>query len=154
MRLNYPKVMGTATALLAIPLVGAVVVRYVASVASRPAADVYGFGLSAFGVSAALAAVCLSAPQSTDGSSTLRFGGEKFLHASLLLVQSLILVYCKSWLHDGHGLAQWPTVARVTSVVIDVLVTAVSAAAAYAWFWGFEAVDTQLWMNWANRRSS
>jgi hypothetical protein len=128
----------------------------------QPASEVYGIGVASFGVTAALSGICFTVSESVRGSSEFRFAGEKFLHSSVLLVQTLMLVYLKDLLAGARLLREYlpywfiflskhPWLGTFVRAVPTALVPVVSGAAAIAWYWGFEAVNNQLWQNWNQR---
>lgn len=134
---------------IASPLLLFVTMLYIQKALVLPATDVYGVGTTAFGVTVALAGVCFTMPGGVSGSPSIYHAGEKFLHSSLLLIQGLMLIYIKGAVADsawGHTL-----IASCCRFVIGGLFMFVSSAAAFCWFWGFEAVNSSLWGNWELR---
>src|SRR5438128_10684276 len=98
MRREFPAVWAAASTIIATPLIIVVAVLYVAKAVTRPVSDLYPFGLSAVGITAALSSLCLSAIAPVGKVTTpaiLRYSGEKFLHSSLLLVQVLFIAFAR-----------------------------------------------------------
>jgi len=79
-----------ASRFVAVPLIGAVACYYVVYAIGPPATEVYALGMTVFGVTAALAAICFSVSESVPGSGSFRYGAEQFLHSSVLLIETVM----------------------------------------------------------------
>jgi hypothetical protein len=140
-----------ASRVVAVPLLFAVTFSYVSRLFKQTGPEIYTLGMTAFGVTAALSAICLTIPSASHAFPPTRYAGEKFLHSSLLLIQTLMIVYVRNalvqsaWWNAHHNLG------TVASVTLSILGSLVSAAAAYAWYFGFEALNDELWSNWDRR---
>jgi hypothetical protein len=152
-RPEFPWLYAKASTAVATPLLGVVTVVYTQQAISQRPADSYPFGMAAFGVSIAFAGVCYTVPSSDGGLSTTRYAGEKFLHASLLLLQSLMLIFAKNAAitHSPQWVQPWVGTAKCLGVVAGVVASLVAAAAAWCWYWGFEELNSELWRNWERR---
>lgn len=130
------------------PLMAAVGCMYASLIVRQPATEVYTAAMSAFGITAALTAVCLSATVPTRYGSTapvLGYAGEKFLHATILLVQVIFLVFARDYLlPDGH----LRLVRRVVQVGANAAALWVITAATWCWYWALDALNDELWSNW------
>ena len=78
----------------------------------------------------------------------MRYAGEKFLHSSLLLIQSLMLVYAKEALAAANN-HDWLVISVRTVILGLFSLTATTAGA--SWFLGFRVLNSQLWANWQRR---
>ena len=148
---EFPVLNARASTYIATPLIGIVAIFYVVNALNRPAAEIYGVGIAAFGVTAGLAAVCFSVPESINGSPNFRYAAEKFLHSSVLLIQTVMLVYLKDWSASSEWLNNHFWVGRFARLVPGALLSLLAGFAAITWHQGFDVIDWQLWQNW-NRR--
>jgi hypothetical protein len=139
---------------VATPLIGLVTIFYVARAINQRATDVYGFAMAAFGVTAALSAICLTLSERVDGSSRIRYAGEKFLHSSLLLIQTAMIIYLKDAVTASHWLSSHPWISNSARTLIVTLLGLLSSGAAVAWYYGFDALNSQLWQNWERRHEN
>ena len=148
---EFPAMYAGASKWVAMPLIGAVTLLYITRAASSSGQDVYGLGMTAFGVTAALSAICFTVPSTAEGWAQAQYAAEKFLHSSLLLVQSLMLLYIKqaavslTWVHTH------PWVAFCIAGSVAGVLGLVSASAAWCWLYGFGAINNSLWKNWESR---
>jgi hypothetical protein len=62
-----------------------------------------------------------------------------------------MLVYLKGFLAGASWLSNHPWLGTFVRAVPLALLPLVSAAAAWAWYFGFEAVNSRLWQNWKQR---
>ena len=148
---EFPAFWAKASTWAATPIIGLVAILYVSGAISRPASEIYGIGIAAFGLTAALSAICFSVSETWPGSSNFRYAGEKFLHSSVLLVQTLMLLYLNESLAGSTWLTYHLWVGRIVRGVPRSLFGLLSGAAAIAWHQGFGVVDWQLWENWKQR---
>jgi hypothetical protein len=151
MKREFPALYAKASMTVATPLIGLVTIFYVTSAINEPAADVYRMALAAFGVTAALSGICLTVSEPIDGLSNIRYAGEKFLHSSLLLIQTAIVIYLKNAVSASDWLSKHPWISSSARALTLGLLGLLSAAAAVAWYFGFAAVNSQLWQNWERR---
>jgi hypothetical protein len=125
--------------------------NYVVHAISRPAGEVYPLGMTAFGITAAFAAICFSVPETVPGSAAFRYSAEKFLHSSVLLIQTVMIIYLKDSVEHSQWAAAYQWAAKPLHFVLKLILPLISGAAAITWSHGFEAVDRQLWANWEHR---
>ena len=120
---------------------------------TKPGAEFYPLGLSVFGVTVALAAVCLAVPGDLGtGARTglVRHAGEKLLHTSILLIQVLFAVFMRDSL-QASSIAQRDWVKSTIGVLMGILL-ALILAGAYSSMWsGLEALNEELWLAWQRR---
>src|ERR1017187_7932940 len=111
MKREFPVIWAKASLWIASPLILLVTVLHISQATSRSASDVYAVGMTAFGVTAALAGICFTVPKEVEGSSDTHYAGEKFLHSALLLIQSLMIIYVReavtasAWGHAHTGIS-------------------------------------------------
>jgi hypothetical protein len=151
MKPEFPVLYAKASMLVATPLIGLVGAFYVVREISQPASEVYGFAMGAFGITAALSGICFTVSESVPGSSDFRYAGEKFLHSSVLIVQTVMLVYLKDFLTGASWLSNLPRLGTFVRVVPLALLPLLSFAAAIAWYFGFDSINSRLWQNWKQR---
>jgi hypothetical protein len=88
---------------------------------------------------------------SSPEKSTPIYAGENFLHSALLLMQSLFIIYAKDaitsieWMHS-HEAAK-----TIISAVANSISFLLSTVAAWAWYYGFSELNSELWQNWKRR---
>jgi hypothetical protein len=136
---------------VATPLLFAVGFTYVSRITKQPTSEVYPLCMAAFGVTAALAAICFTVPSTGEGFQPTRYAGEKFLHSAVLLIQTLMTVYVKTALTQSlwwQGHAGMNSVAHGILTALSILL---SGAATFAWYFGLEALNDELWSNWYRR---
>lgn len=151
MKREFPVLYKAASVWIATPLLGLSTLFYAQRAITQTASEVYPVGMAAFGVTAALSAICFTMVPACDNPPTARYAGEKFLHSSLLLIQSLLILYVR----DAAVAFDWvrthpPVVANITGVAAAVL-SLVTAAAAWTWYHGFSELNAVLWKNWERR---
>jgi len=153
-RREYPSFYAAASMWVATPLIALYASLYVSGAYTKPGSVVYPLGMATLGITLALAGVCFTVPQFVDGSKSLHYAGEKFLHSSLLLIQSVMLVYVKDAM---SGSAWWPQhrglIVTVQATVAG-LFALTSGGAAVCWYWAFDAANRQMWVNWKRRIES
>ncbi len=151
MKPEYPELYAKASMLVATPLIGLVAIFYVASAISQPASEVYGIGMAAFGVTAGLSAICFNVHETVHGASKFWYAGEKFLHSSMLLVQTMMLVYLDDFLVGSTWLSNHLWLGTLLRMLPRLLLSFISGAAAITWYLGFDVLDSLLWQNWRKR---
>jgi len=95
MKREFPALYAAVSIWIATPLLGFWTVFYAQRAVTQTANEVYPTGMAAFGVTAALSAICFSMVPVCDNPPTPQYAGEKFLHSSLLLVQTLLVLYVR-----------------------------------------------------------
>jgi hypothetical protein len=100
---------------------------------------------SVFGISAALSGICFTWATSPLNESIIKYAGEKFLHSSLLLIQSIAIVFAKSEILELSFIKSSEIITFITSQVFLMLYTFVSSVASWFFYYGFEALNNELW---------
>lgn len=85
------------------------------------------------------------------GESMARYAGEKFLHSSLLLIQSAIMVYTRNAMVSFQFVATHNALKVSILIAIGSLISLVSTAAGCTWYYGFAELNNELWRNWQKR---
>jgi hypothetical protein len=150
-RREFPWLYAGASRVVATPIIGFVTYSYISGSFFQPASELYGLGLTVFGVTAALAGICLTVPESIGGLSQVRHAGEKFLHAGLLVVQSVMLTFVRATIATSPWWIRHPRTSVVGISIAAGLFSLVSAMAAVSWYWAFDDLNRQLWRNYELR---
>ena len=147
----YTVVIAAASTIFVPMLLIGVTVSYAQQATSRPASEVYPLAMACFGVTAALAGVCFTMAPHPDQFGPVRYAGEKFLHSSLLLIQSLLALFVRDHLLDSQWALSHPAAAAVGAAILGTAVWLILAAGAFCWNWGFESLNDEMWKGWRNR---
>ena len=154
MKREFPTLWAKASTLVATPLIIVVALLYMGKIVGKPASEIYGFGLSAVGIAAALAAICLSAGLPVGTTTTLpvlRYAGEKYLHSCLLLIQVLFLAFARDSVLTWEWVARYDSLKRAVEALANTAGVFVAATAAWCWYWAFADLNKELWANWRHR---
>jgi hypothetical protein len=137
------------------PLLFLGTIFYVQQLISKPIPEMAGLCLSGIGIAATLAALCnglARGVQEEASASTFTYAAEKFLHACVLLIQTLFLVFVRDSLIAVESMARYPLLREsLIPAVCNLAALSVSAFACYAWYWGFSDLNTVLWSRWQAR---
>lgn len=144
---EFPRLYAHASKYIATPLILFTTVFLSISAFSLPAQDVYPMVFSAFGISAALSGISFT----LTNDSTFNYVGEKFLHSSLLLMQSIAIIYVKSEAVKLSFVSSNEMVMAITNATFSVLFMFVSAAAAWSFYFGFDDLNDDLWKKYKKR---
>jgi hypothetical protein len=136
---------------VAIPIVGATIMFYITRAIYLPASDIFPMALTAFGITAALSGICFTMAPIKKEDTGIRFAGEKFLHSSLLLIQSIIVIYVKESMLSLTLINTYNTIKIIIDIVLSILIVLVSVVAAISWLYGFDELNTDLWKKWEKR---
>ena len=78
-----------------------------------------------------------------------QYAGEKFLHASLLLIQTLFLIYARDALTDLIKTNAF--IVNAIKIVAAGILTLIAGTGGVCWSWGFSTLNEVLWDNWKRR---
>lgn len=151
MKKEFPVLWEKVSVWIAVPLVYSWASFYVWRATEYPASEIYAVGMSAFGVTVALSAVCFAIAVAPTAVPISTYAGEKFLHSSILIVQTLLVVSVRdavlkmTFVRD-HGVLM-TQVKGVTAVIVMFVAT----AAVWTWYHGFSELNAALWKNWEQR---
>jgi hypothetical protein len=154
MRREFPTLWAKASTALATPLIIVVALLYIGKFVGRPASELYGFGLSAVGITAGLAAICLQAVSPVGTATTLpilRYSGEKLLHSCLLMIQLLIIAFARDTVLTWEWMTRYEGLKRAIEALANIAGVFVAGTAAWCWYWAFAALNKELWANWRQR---
>ncbi len=151
MKHEFPALYAKVSTTIATPLLAITMLLYVQRVITKPAAEVYPVGMAAFGITAALSGIGFTMAPSSADSSTIHYAGEKFLHSSLLLIQSLFVVYIKDSLVNSEWVRTNGTAMMLLAWLAGGITLLVASAAAWSWYYGFAGLNAELWKNWERR---
>jgi hypothetical protein len=151
MKKEFPVLWEKVSVWIAVPLVFSWACFYVQSAIEFPASEVYAVGMAAFGITVALSAVCFAMAVAPTAVPISTYAGEKFLHSSILIVQTLFVISLRdavlkmTFVRD-HGVLM-TQVKGVTAVIVMFVAT----AAVWTWYHGFSDLNAVLWKNWEQR---
>ena len=148
---GFLKLVALASVWIATPLICICTIFYIQHAISQPATNTFPMGLSAFGVTAALSGISFSMARACENPATAKYAGEKFLHSSILLIQTLLVLYIRDTVVESDWLKTWPNLVLTVKIFSDVILGLVSAAAAWAWVFGYSELNDALWKNWEQR---
>lgn len=151
MKREFPVLYERVSVWIATPLLAFGTMFYTTSALSQPASAVYPVGMAAFGVTAALSGICFTMVSACDNPSTSRYAGEKFLHSSLLLIQSLLVLYVRDAAVIFDGIQAYPAIITNIKGIAAGILSLVTTAAAWTWYHGFSDLNAVLWKNWERR---
>lgn len=117
----------------------------------KPAQDVYNMAFASFGVTAVLSGLCFGMAPSKTTEPRIRFSGEKFLHSSLLIGQTIIVVYAKNALLGLSIIRDHLVITRIITAFFFFVIFNVSVFAAVTWFNGFQGLNKELWDRYKKR---
>lgn len=148
--LGYANVMSKVSGWIAIPLVSIVTYNYAHAIIRRPAGEATSLAVTAFGLMTAMAAVCFSVSSPVGrGERTaqvFKYAGEKFLLASVLLLQILFMMYARDGLVEVAS--KYPRTRGVVTTSSGIIMGVLSTAAAYTFYWAIEALNDELFKIW------
>ncbi|HZK95309.1 MAG TPA: hypothetical protein VFC67_13960 [Prolixibacteraceae bacterium] len=151
MKPEYPVFFAKTSTVIAIPIILITLSFYITRAINLPANEVFPLAIAAFGITAALSGICFTmAPTKTD-ESAIRYAGEKFLHSSLLLIQSVIVIYAKDSLLSLDLMTKHGTIKIIIVIVFSSVISLVSVMAAITWYHGFDSLNSDLWEKWKKR---
>lgn len=151
MKREFPALYEAASVWIATPLLGFSMFFYAHRAITQAASDVYPVGIAALGVTAALSGICFTMVPVCDNPSTARYAGEKFLHSSLLLMQSLLILYVRDAAVEFDWIRTHPSLTTNIRGVAGAVLSLITAAAAWTWYHGFSELNGVLWKNWERR---
>jgi hypothetical protein len=126
---------------IVIPVLCIGTISYVQQLITKPIAETAGLCFSGIGLAATLAALCngLSCGvQEETSASTFTYAAEKFLHACVLLIQTLFVVFVRDSLITVTWIARYPRLREsLIPTVCNLVALCVSAFACYAWYGDF-----------------
>ena len=86
-----------------------------------------------------------------EDPTTAKYAGEKFLHSAILLIQGLLVLYLRDTVVEQEWVKTWPNLILVVKLIATGLLGIVTAAASWAWFFGYSELNVFLWDNWKRR---
>jgi hypothetical protein len=151
MRREVPALYAAASTVVGVPILAYATMVFIQRAVTLPAAQVYPMAIAAFGVTGALAGICFTAEPLYNGAIASKYAGEKFLHSSLLLIETTILIYAKDAMNELPFVLAHGWLKTSVSLAFGFLVTIVSTAAGWTWYWGFSELNRSLWKSWEVR---
>jgi hypothetical protein len=123
--------------------------HYVTDLLRQPVERFASIGISAFAILAGLAAVCYSMiptlhPDKDRGQP--QYAGEKFLHSSILILQTLFLKYAEGGVFNFIKSASWlQSLEFLVNPIFYSLYFATGIYAFYFFVFGFDELNSFLW---------
>lgn len=134
---------------LVIPLLGVTAAQYGLRIMYRPAAEVYSLTVTALGITAGLAAVCLSATITKQPTlAVIQYAGEKLLHATVLLLQMLFIVFAREGLVDTWPIKGTPWAVTAVTWSLNTVGLYIIVPATWCWIFAINEINANLWTNW------
>jgi len=155
MKREYPVLYAGASRFIATPLSFVVLILLVTKyfTAANPK-DLYPFCITAFGVSIAMAQLAFRfIPQIRKEQVTERllYAGEKFSLCSLLVLQLVLIAFCKDSLSPYLAKDHFRWWSLSGYFILGGLWSLISGSAVLCWYYGYCAFHDQLWLNWKER---
>ena len=142
MKREFPVLYEKGSVWIAIPLLGLATMFYAQRAIIGPALEIYSTGMAAFGVTAGLSAVCFQMATTSAGSSSPSvYAGEKFLHSSLLLLQTLLVVYVREAVLVSQFATAHPSLSWQVRGLAAAVLSLLAAAVAWTWYHGFSELN-------------
>ncbi|MGA9109957.1 MAG: hypothetical protein ACLQBD_02445 [Syntrophobacteraceae bacterium] len=151
MKKEFPVLSAKVSVWIAMPLVYSWACFYVQRAIELPASEVYAVGMAAFGVTAALSAVCFAMAVAPTAVPISTFAGEKFLHSSILIVQTLLIISVRDAVLKITFLSDHGVLLTQARGLFAVIVMFVAFTAVFTWHNGFSDLNAALWKNWEQR---
>jgi hypothetical protein len=152
---EFPRLHAWVSTTVATPLIIIVTLLYMERLNTKLTSDISGICLSAIGITIALAALCSNFARNVaegTSSSDFTYAAEKFFHSSLLLIQTLFIVFARDSLVDIEWIAHYGLLkSSIIHGVCNAVASFVSAMAAWSWYCGFSALNSALWSRWQRR---
>lgn len=89
-----------------------------------------------------------------NGKSTAIYSGEKLLHSSVLILQTVVLKYALDTFLASKFMKSHDMMASIISIGTQALLTIIGSYAAYFSLYGFEALHDFLWDRFHHRREN
>lgn len=151
MKREFPVLWEKVSVWIAVPLVYFWAIVYAQRALCCPASEVYAVGMAAFGVTTALSAVCFAMAVTPAAAPASTHAGEKFLHSSILLVQTMLIVSVRDAVLQSQFVREHSFLAGQARRLAAVLLFFVAVAAVWTWHHGFSELNAALWKNWERR---
>lgn len=151
MKKEFPVLWEKVSVWIAMPLVYFWAIVYAQRAIAYPASEVYTVGMAAFGVTAGLSAVCFAMAVAPAAVPASTYAGEKFLHSSILLVQTMLVVFVRDAILQLQFVRDHSFIAGQARGLFAVILVFVAIAAVWTWYHGFSELNAGLWKNWERR---
>lgn len=154
MKPEFPAFQSRVSTILAIPIIGITVSFFNYFATFKPSENVYTLAITFFGTTAALSGLCFAMSPTKTGEPAIRYAGEKFLHSSVLLLQTIIVLFAKNSLL-GLAFIEKNKILKVVIIsLFTFIVLTISTYAAVTWFHGFQSLNKELWERYRARIES
>lgn len=151
MKPEFPLIYSKASTIIAAPLILVILSFYVTYAIQLPAKDILPMAITVLGITLALSGICFSMAPTDKEEPTVRYSGEKFLHSSLLLIQTIIIIFAKDALNTIPFINTQNVLKIIITLILQGLLILISTVAAITWFWGLVELNKELWKKWEMR---
>lgn len=168
LRPEFPSVWSLVSQYVSSFVIIVLLISSVADIVHKSVDILAPFYISTIGLVAGLASICNGLVRSKvctedddedcDFIRVLSYSAEKFLHCTVLLTQSLLVIYCRDQLLElsWNGLGEQYVMIK-TSILRPLLSTIsvfTNTCASWAWYYGFSKINLILWSRWESRIDS
>ena len=150
--IKFPNLFATINFWIVMPLLVVVVIKSWPLYINKPVNEFLGIFTPTIGLTLALAALCGQIAsvvnREDDTSWVFVYSAERFLHSSLLLIQTLAVAFAKEslltmgWISKSDGFML---------IIMQAMVDITGVCAYYCWFGGFYFLNHGLWSRWIRR---
>ena len=151
------KIIEKISATIGYLIFGSSVLTYVSVLIKQPFEKMSTVGLSAFALVAAVSGLCFSMAsvlEKENDKSTAIYSGEKFLHSTVLILETIVLKYASDTLLASQFMKAHELFSTIISWAAFALLLIISSYATYFYLYGFEALHDFLWNRFHVRRQN
>jgi len=150
-----PKIAAFLSTVVGFIILGVAALLYAQKLCYLPAKEFAPIGLSACASIAGLAGLCFGFARSCttpEDCNVPLYAGEKFLHAVLLIIQTLFLKFAEDGLLAENWVSSSKWISGTVRTSTAIMMLGVFIYAVYFAIYGFEALNDFLWKRYKNRR--
>ncbi len=128
---------------------------YVSQLVTKSIDEVAKTAITAFGLIAALSGLCFAIAsnlRSEHDKDSAIYAGEKLLHSSLLMIQTLFLKYASDMLLQIGLIKSIFWISKVITLATSFVLTGVGGYSIYFSYYGFDALNDVFWNRYEARR--
>jgi hypothetical protein len=151
MKREFPYLHSIVSRFISVPIVSITTVFYVINAINNKSSEFYAIAITAFGITATLSGVCFTMDSSINREKRIRYSGEKFLHASVLLIQMIVIFFAKDSLLNLNFIIEHKWIHRFIECFFLFVMVFVSGMAGLFWLWGLDSINEELWQRYKHR---
>lgn len=148
---EYNKLNSRVSMFIATPLIIMTAIELIQLAIMFPSKETYPLLIAAFGITAALSGICFTISATSSSSPSINYAGEKFLHSSLLIIQSLTIIFLRNALNEQTFFEFNKIVKVIISIIFNYLFLIISSVACYWFYYGFNELNKYLWIQHKKR---